>query len=166
MKASLFLLGLVITGFARNASATCEAADAIPGMEITEEKLALRKGAFGELCRMYEERLVDAAAYGSDPRLTLPVEERVEAPTKSAAAAPLPKNTPVATILVYIVDVDGSVSWLSILQSSGDAQRDDIAARFYHRAKYQKPATFEGDPVPVFITRAVRLVTREVTVIR
>src|SRR5690606_4046148 len=111
-------------------------------------------------------RLIDTAAYRSDPRLSLPVEMRADVALQPTEPDKLPENTPAPTIVVYIVDEDGSVSWLSILQSSGDAQRDDIAARYYYGMKYQTPATLDGAPVPVFVTRAVRLVRRGVTTVR
>jgi hypothetical protein len=162
MKRSAIVLATVVALASQTARADCEGSLTVKDVKLPPEKLALRKGAYGELCRKRGGLLVDSEDQSLAGRLTMPGEEKVP-PPGSYGTPPLDRTVaklePV--ILVYIIEIDGSVSWLSILHSSGNTQLDNVGAAFYLGMKYPTPAILDGKPVPIFMTSKIKLVRRE-----
>jgi TonB family protein len=49
-------------------------------------------------------------------------------------------------MLAFLVDTDGSVRQLTVLQGSGFAPFDDAAVRLWQTARFSSPATLDGRP--------------------
>ena len=147
-------------GASASALADCKGAATLEGIALPPEKLALRKGAFEELCNKRGGDLVDGGDSALKARLTAPTKAIWPAPS-TGRGAPDAKKKKGPTVLVYIVEKSGEVSWLSILQSSGSNSLDEMAARTRAKVRYEQSAQLDGMPVPIFVTEKVDLLRRD-----
>ena len=164
MTKSAIIFALLLSGRCMATEAPCIGSASVSGVTIAQEKLNLRKAAFEELCRKSQTPLVDAADEALQGRLVLP--ERPDPPRLTASGAP-PKAQPASgkTTVVFIVEDTGKVSWLSILDSSGDAQIDNSTATYFSRViRYKTPGILDGKPVRVFMTVQASILSRTVNV--
>ena len=155
---NLAIVALVLGG-CTGALASCEGASVVADIPLSAERFALRKGAYEELCNKRGGDLVDGANVNLAGRLSAPDKAKWPPPGNSGDGDAKKKTGP--TVMDYIVEKSGEVTWLSILQSSGSKSLDEMAARLYARARFRKPAQLDGEPVPVFVTVKVDLVRRD-----
>jgi Gram-negative bacterial TonB protein C-terminal len=164
MTKSALVFALLLSARCLANEAPCIGSASVSGVAIPQEKLNLRKAAFEELCKKSQTPLVDAADETLQGRLVLP--ERPDPPRINAGTTPLkPQPASGKTTVVFIVEETGKVSWLSILDSSGDAQIDNSTATYFSRViRYKKPGLLDGKPVRTFMTVQASILSRTVTV--
>lgn len=121
---------------------------------ITAENLERRKVLFESLCRERSDRLIDAAQPGFQGRIRLPARAEQMQETIGPAAAVDGKGMG-STILVFVVEASGRLSWLAVLQSSGSARLDERALKYRAATRYRTPAKLDGAPVAIFVTEAM-----------
>jgi hypothetical protein len=161
MKRSAIVLATVLCVASHIARADCEGSPTVKDLTLSTEKLALRKNTFGTLCRKRDGVLVDSEDQSLAGRLTMPGEAKLP-PPGSYGTPPVDRDVEKLKppIIVYVIETDGTVSWLALLQSSGNKQLDNVAAAFHLKMKYPTPAMLDGKPVPIFMTTNVAIVRR------
>ena len=131
--------------------AACSLKPSDSGSQLPTPVLETRDALFASLC---DESFAELVVY-PDPRLT----ERFQAPSREE---PLPQLTYPAearkwgwqgkTTVAYVVETDGSVGHVVVIQSSGHGSLDEAAAAYQSRLHYLLPGTLDGISVRVLAT--------------
>jgi hypothetical protein len=145
MDRSTIALVLVLLGGSESAHAACEASPTVKDIALSAEKLLLRSRGYLELCAKAAGALIDGENTLLQGRLKVPGKAKRPPPGRSGPGKLDPKVTYGATVLVYIVEASGEVSWLSILDSSGSPGLDNIAASFHSRLRIESPQPSMGN---------------------
>jgi hypothetical protein len=161
MDRSTLVLALTLLCGNVSAHAACEASPTVKDIALSAEKLLLRSGGYRELCEKAAGALIDGENTMLHGRLMVPGKAKYP-PAASYGLGTLDPKDYGATVLVFIVEASGKVSWLSILDSSGSSVLDNMRASIYSRTTYREPATLDGKPVRIFMTQSVKLVSRSV----
>src|SRR5690349_12346033 len=104
MIRSIILAATLLLGCSISAHATCEGSLTVADVSLTPEKLALRKGAYEELCKKGGEVLVDSAREEWKGRLSLPDKAQWPPPGNSGLRLPNSTKGLGPTVLVFVVD--------------------------------------------------------------
>jgi TonB family protein len=125
------------------AECTIDPARSRMAVALPPEALAIRNKLFLEICEKDGGDLVDV----TDPTLG----GRLEQP-KHVQMPPGPSVTPQhkgIVFLAYLVEVDGSVRQVTVLESSGYKELDEAAVQTWSQGKFTVPAKLDGRPVRV-----------------
>ena len=127
------------------------------GFPFSDAALEARDAFFASLCdESFAELVVDP-----DPRL----KERfrpashdgpLENPEYPAKARQW--NLKGKTVVAYVIETDGSVEHVIVIQSSGYQLLDDVAVDNQRRAHFDTPGALDGIPVRVLVTRELLFV--------
>lgn len=131
------------------AQAQCEIDPARVKPVFSDEAREKRDAFFLEHCARLGGDLVDATDPTLEGRLQKPTRltwTRDAAVSLQAAQRARRKRVPV---VMFIVETDGSIHHVTILESSGDARLDLAAANFKRSGRYNIPAMLDGNPVRV-----------------
>jgi TonB family protein len=104
---------------------------------LPPEALAIRNKLFLQICEKNGGDLVDV----TDPTLV----DRLEQP-KHVEMPPGPNVTPQragTVLLAYLIDLDGSVRQVTILESSGHKELDEAAVETWSHAKFAASAKLD-----------------------
>jgi TonB family protein len=128
-------------------SPACAAGTLRNDFALPSEKLAISGALFTELCTRSNGALVNGVDIQLEGRFVRPV-----SPTR----VDIQTNAPIEiirgkVIVAFIVEKDLSVSWVSVLESSGNKDLDAQAFYFFKRLKYKAPATLDGNPVRAYL---------------
>jgi len=130
----------------------CEISSAVERMHLSPDKMAIRAGIFRELCKRSNGDLTDAedpalkgrlAAKQARRRLDFTVTEDLQRKIENAKAP---------VILLTVSEANGQVSWITVLESSGDKQLDAAAVELTRAM--DSPVTLDGKAVRLFRTIA------------
>jgi hypothetical protein len=157
-KATAFAAFLAIA-YASSASALCEVSSAVESKVVPPEKAALRNAIYQEMCKRVGGALVDGDDASLKDRLVVPRER--PSPMISVDMAQgvediqrLISRSKKPVILVYIVETTGKVSWVAMLESSGEKQLDALGVAITKALEFKAPYTLDGMPARVFQARS------------
>ena len=66
-----------------------------------------------------------------------------------APTHPIHQNVPGSVLVSYVIETDGSVQHVTVLESSGYKQLDEAAVEIWSHSKYGVPGKLDGQPVRV-----------------
>jgi TonB family protein len=124
------------------------------GFPFSDAALEARDVFFASLCdESFAELVVDP-----DPRLKerfrpASHDDPLENPEYPAKARQW--NLKGKTVVAYVIETDGAVEHVIVIQSSGFQLLDDAAADSQRRAHFYTPGALDGIPVRVLATRAL-----------
>jgi TonB family protein len=152
MKA-LFIVGPLFAAAAQQVSAAeCIASTNVAATSLSSEKQAVRSAIYLELCRRSDGNLIDGDDVATRERLTFP--KRRMRQTVTLGSDPIYKiqKAKASVVLAYVIETTGKVSWVSVLESSGDKEIDAAAFSLTKAIDLGDAITQGGEPVRVFRT--------------
>jgi TonB family protein len=110
-------------------------------LALPPEALAIRNALFSQLCADGSGELVDV----TDPTLA----GRLDPPggLELSNRDPNTKGLRGTVLLAFLVDVDGSLHQITVLESSGYPQLDNDAVRYFGYLRFKRAAKLDGKPV-------------------
>jgi TonB family protein len=144
------LLPLSCLVIAQAASAQCEIPKNLATANLPADKLAIRGAIYQKLCLQLGGSLIDAQDLDVRDRLIFPPQKaRSDVTTGEYVARRIGQlKKPVG--LVYILEPTGKVSWVAVLESSGDERIDAALVAIARAMEYQQPVTLDGRPIRLF----------------
>ena len=130
--------------------ASCEISSSVERMHLSPEKTAIRAEIYRELCRRSGGDLTDAEDPSLKDRLKAKQARKRLDFTVTEDLQRLIKYTKSPVILLTVSEANGKVSWLTVLESSGDKQLDAAAVAIAR--EMGSPVTVDGMPVRLFRT--------------
>jgi TonB family protein len=136
-------------------SAQCELSETIDAGYLSPEKLAIRGAIFQELCKRSGGALVDGDNAQLKTRIVFPGGGK---PIRQEFQSNVPLDEIFRqlktrkVILAYIVEPTGKVSWVTVLESSGDKSVDAFAFARIRELNFRGAVTLDGQPVRLFRT--------------
>jgi TonB family protein len=146
--ATTFLVAVFSTAppLAAHAECTVDPSRSRTALALPAEALAIRNKLFLEICEINVGELADV----TDPTLGT----RLQRPRHvSMPPGPVPNPGPGEpqhtgrVLLAYLVDLDGSVRQVTVLESSGHKELDVAAVETWSHGKFAAPAKLDGRPV-------------------
>lgn len=113
-------------------------------LTLSADALAIRNKLFLALCPEGQQPLVDISDPTLAGRLERPHHMNVPAPNH-----PIRQNVPGSVLVSYVIEADGSVQHVTVLESSGYKQLDEAAVEIWSHSKYGVPGKLDGQPVRV-----------------
>jgi TonB family protein len=135
--------------------AQCEPSGNLEPLPLSKEKLAIRDALYTELCRRGGGNLVDGDDAALQPRLQVPKRRGTQIFDADADTSRLIRLSKAPVVLAYIVEATGDVSWVSVLESSGDKTLDSLAFSVTKGASFGKGIQLDGRPIRMFRTIAM-----------
>ena len=142
---ALFILS-VATPFLTNAECAVDPSRSRMTLALPADALAIRNRLFLAICENDGGELIDV----TDPTLGT----RLEQPRHvSMPPGPVPNPGPGEShhtgtvLLAYLIDLDGSVRQVTVLESSGHKELDEAAVETWSHGKFAAPAKLDGRPV-------------------
>jgi TonB family protein len=133
------------------ASAACEPSTSIDVPRLSPEKFDERARLYREVCEKVRGDLIDADNANAPPTLIWPRHFSNLATDRDPYPEHLKKQGVQGVVVVsYTLDKRGRVDWVSVIESSGNAELDNAARIFFRKRKFTDPATVAGMPVRVF----------------
>lgn len=151
----LMVLLLLFAG-AVPARSTCELGKVEPREPLSERALERRNSAFRVLCERSAGKLIDAEDTAYAGRLSNPTNAKVPNFDSMLAEDIFREAKTGSAILAVIVEDDGRVSWVSVIDSTGSKEIDLKLGQLYMATKFAKPARLDGERVRVFFTTPIK----------
>jgi len=147
MRVAYFVL-LLVASYGTEAACEVETGHFRP--KLSTEATVLRNGFYVEQCIRAGGSLID----GTDPTLAGRLESPSEPVLPGSTREPYGllarklgiRNDPV---LAYIVEADGSVGSVTVIDPSGSEQFDNAMIDLCRRTRWKRPAKLDGIPVRV-----------------
>jgi TonB family protein len=149
MKTTPTITAVLALTVASLAQAQCELSTSIDSRVLSPEKLAIRGAIYQELCKRGGGNLVDGEDLQLKDRMVYIRPEIIRRVYPPDDLYRLMQKT--KTILAYIVEPTGKVSWAAVLEPSGYKAVDATAFDIVRNAK-PGVATLDGQPVRLFST--------------
>lgn len=128
------------------ASAECSIDPGRIGQALSPEALSIRNGLFVRLCSSAGGSLVDATDPTLGARLTRPKD--LQLPHGDYYPAEARRLGYQGTVqMAMLVEVDGSIRDVTVLESSGHVLLDTAAVRFLGDSDFKTSARLDGEPV-------------------
>jgi TonB family protein len=136
-----FLIVLLCALLPLLANAECTIDPARMKFSLSSDALAIRNTLFLQLCGDCDRALVDL----TDPTLIGRLEPPRFLPSRTSFVNPPYLQGTV--VLAFLVDIDGSVHQVTVLESSGHKSLDAAALTFWKQSKFKTPAKLDGQPI-------------------
>jgi TonB family protein len=115
---------------------------------LSTEKVTISGALFTELCTRSNGALVNGDDAQLEGRFVRPV-----GPNRILIQTTRPIEIIKGKVIVaFIVEKDLTVSWVSVLESSGNKKLDAQAYYFFKGLRYKEPAKLDGVPVRAYLT--------------
>ncbi|MBK6672992.1 MAG: energy transducer TonB [Gammaproteobacteria bacterium] len=132
-------------------AAQCELSTLVETSPLPTQKLLERDNLYLRLCRLSDGNLVDGEDRSLRDRLMLYGMQSTSRRMFQIDDDLRRNLRETVTTLGYVVEADGKVSYVSVINSSGN-QRVDQLVRYFAAGRKMDPPTLDGQPVRVFLT--------------
>ena len=146
--ATAFLVAVFSTAptLAAHAECTVDPSRSRMALALSAEALAIRNRLFLAICATDGGELVDV----TDPTLGTRLEQPRHVsmpPGPSPNPGPGESQHTGTVLLAYLIDLDGSVRQVTVLEGSGHKELDEAAVETWSHGKFAAPAKLDGRPV-------------------
>jgi TonB family protein len=131
------------------AISTCAAGEMRNNVGLSAEMLEISAALFRALCTKSGGSLVNGEDSGLGQRLVEP--KMRSSGNSSVFGNGADRNASGMAVLAYVVEADGRVSWVAVLESTGNKDLDTAAARFTRSLVFKIPATLDGKAVRIYL---------------
>jgi TonB family protein len=114
---------------------------------LSANALAIRNALFLEACVAAEGALVDSTDPTLASRLEQPRALKIQNSEKYYPKESRRRRIEGAARLVFVIGMDGSVSDVTIIESSGHDELDAAAVKMWQEARFGVPAKLDGQPI-------------------
>ena len=142
--AAFLIFGAAGPLLADTAACAIDSARSQMALTLSANALTIRNRLFLALCPEGQQPLVDI----SDPTLA----GRLERPHHMNVpflGHKINQNVPGSVLVTYVIEADGSIQHVTVLESSGFKQLDEAAVELWSHSKYGVPGKLDGQPVRV-----------------
>lgn len=141
-----FLILSEALALAATAECTIDPARSRMALALPPEALAIRNKLFLAICEKDGGELIDVTDPTLGPRLEQP--RHVSMPPGPVPTPPSGEPQHAGTVLLaYLIDLDGSVREVTVLETSGYKELDEAAVETWSHAKYVAPMKLDGRSV-------------------
>jgi hypothetical protein len=138
--------------------ANCEIGEMPNSFALSPETFAISGDLFKALCSRSTGPLVNGMDSRLKGHLKMPQTPIVGNPPKCGSCRNSPKSgEDWSVVIAYIVETDGRVSWVSVLNSTGNREVDASFFWLTKNSTYKIPALLDGMPARVYLVQRLSI---------